>query len=270
MRLVSALYQKTNYTASISYLTNIFIREYDISKANINVLYSKGILDEKTYRFLHDAPRMTRQVYVGKLEKDKEILHVLQDGIREARQNLFEANQIEDHEVLAIKNDAIYIINRPLKVTKFGLIDFKNKNIYTTYLGLDYLEIYYYYNAVEKKEIIDVKGINDDTLVLHKDFFLDFLKDTLFTLQMNGPEYALDLVRNFYRSYITLQLPVGYYRKFDATSMFHYGFLTANGTGFSTKAVRESDKDKLDITYNISVIMQVQKILLDIYYLKHR
>ena len=42
------IYEETNYSAGINYLTNTFIREYDISKANINVLYSKGLLDKKT------------------------------------------------------------------------------------------------------------------------------------------------------------------------------------------------------------------------------
>ena len=31
------IYEKTNYSAGLNYLNNTFIREYDISKANINV-----------------------------------------------------------------------------------------------------------------------------------------------------------------------------------------------------------------------------------------
>ena len=42
------LYEKTNYTADISYLTNVFITEYDISKCNINVLYKYKAIDEQT------------------------------------------------------------------------------------------------------------------------------------------------------------------------------------------------------------------------------
>ena len=57
------LWDKTSYTADISYLTNVFIYEYDISKANINVLFTKNIIDQQTYEFLYNAPRMTRQVY---------------------------------------------------------------------------------------------------------------------------------------------------------------------------------------------------------------
>ena len=38
----SKIYDNINYSSDISYLTNTFIYEYDISKANINILYTKG------------------------------------------------------------------------------------------------------------------------------------------------------------------------------------------------------------------------------------
>ena len=78
------LYEKTNYTADISYLTNVFITEYDISKCNINVLYKYKAIDEQTYQYLYQAERMVRQVYVGKLQREsKEIVQILKDGIIE-------------------------------------------------------------------------------------------------------------------------------------------------------------------------------------------
>ena len=49
------LWENINYLAEISYLPNTLIYEYDISKANINVLYSKGVIDKKTYD-LHKEP----------------------------------------------------------------------------------------------------------------------------------------------------------------------------------------------------------------------
>ena len=124
------LYNKMNYTTDISYLTNVFINEYDISKANINVLYSKRLIDSETYDWLYNAERMTRQVYVGKLQKDKMIAAELKAGIIEAKKMLFESNMVNDYEVLSIKNDAVFIINRTLEYTKFGLIEFKLKNRY--------------------------------------------------------------------------------------------------------------------------------------------
>ena len=99
------IYDKVNYTSDISYLANTIIYEYDISKANINVLYSKGAIDKQTYDYLYNANRMIRQVYIGKLQRDdKNIVSILKQGIIEAKKMLFEANNIEDYEVLSIKN----------------------------------------------------------------------------------------------------------------------------------------------------------------------
>ena len=105
------IYEKTNYSAGLNYLNNTFIREYDISKANINVLFSKGIIDKRTYDYLYESERMIRQIFVGKLIKNNNgVSDVLKQGILEARKNLFEANDIKDYEVLSIKNDAVFII----------------------------------------------------------------------------------------------------------------------------------------------------------------
>ena len=95
------LWNKVNYTADISYLTNIFITEYDISKCNINVLYTKGAIDKATYDYLYNAERMERQTFVGKLQRDsQQIVRVLKSGIIEAKKIFFEANGIEDRDVL--------------------------------------------------------------------------------------------------------------------------------------------------------------------------
>ena len=73
---------------------------------------------------MYNSERQVRQVYVGKLQKDKAVSDALKEGIREARKNLFEANNIQDYEVLSIKNDAIFLIDRIPEVRDFGLIHF--------------------------------------------------------------------------------------------------------------------------------------------------
>ena len=41
------LWAESNYTSGISYINNTFIYDLDIQKANINVLYSLGIIDKQ-------------------------------------------------------------------------------------------------------------------------------------------------------------------------------------------------------------------------------
>lgn len=259
------LYEKTNYSAGISYLTNTFIREYDISKANINVLYSKGLLDKKTYDYLYNAERMVRQVYVGKLRKsDKKYTEALEEGIMEAREMLFKSNNIQDYEVLSIKNDAVYVIARQLSNTDFGLIKFANKNTYTSFMTFMNMEFYYYFNSMTNEERIDIKGINDDKIKLHEGYFLQFIKDVFYLIQVTNIENAIDMVKDYYIDYISFKLPVWHYRKFSIDSNFHYKSSPFMNTGFDAITVEESSKQNLDITWNLEIIKNIQKILVSI------
>ena len=223
MAIHTNIFQKDSYiTPDIKYLVNTYIREYDISKANINILLYNNIIDEKQYNFLYNLPKMDRQIYIGKLiKKDKKINKELSKGFKQSREFFFDANDIEEHEVLSIKKDAIYIISKIANNTKFGNIEFVLKNVYTSYYRLDNLELYYYLNNIEGVEILDVKGINNNKLHLHKDHFLDFINATLYEIQSGSIEDVLHMVQNFYNRYINLELDVGYYRSFNSDSLYY-------------------------------------------------
>ena len=265
------LWNKVNYTADISYLTNIFITEYDIAKCNINILYTKDIIDKETYDYLFNSERMLRQTYVGKLQKDdQKVARVLKDGIIEAKKMFFEANGIEDKDILSIKNDAVFIINKKPKITKFGLIEFKTKGLYTSFFKFRSMEIYYYYNNMNKVEYIEVKGISEENLVKHEGYFLQLLKDVFYSIQVNGPEITLRMIKDFYMEYINKTLPIEYYRNFDVSSNYHYICNTIINTGFEAEFVPESNKNSIDITYNLSILMQLQRYVISMYFNKNR
>ncbi len=264
------LWQNMNYTSGISYLNNIFIYELDIQKANINVLRSQGLLDDKTYEFLANSERMVRQVYIGKLQKDQKYVKALKEGIIEAKRKLFEANNIQDYEVLSIKNDAVFIIGRIPANTNFGLIKFIPKNKYTGFYKVLNYEFYYFYNSLTKEEYLDVKGIGNDALRKHADFFYQFLKDLFYTIQCNGVEIALRLLKEYYIQYISLQLPVGNYRKFDPISDYHFKTKTSMGTGFSIEEASDDQRQYLDISMNLKILLELQKILNNMYFNKYK
>ena len=100
-----------NYLAPIQYLTSHFIYEYDISKANINILLNIGAIDQNTYDYLYRLPKITREIMVGYMmadrKEDKLAQRVLQ-GIKEYRGLFFEANSIQDYSVLSIKNEKLF------------------------------------------------------------------------------------------------------------------------------------------------------------------
>lgn len=265
------LYNKINYTADISYLSNIFIYEYDISKCNINVLYTKGVIDKSTYDYLYNAERMTRQVYVGKLIRDNHSINdVLKAGIIEAKQMLFEQNGINDCDVLSIKNDAVFIINKRLNVTKFGIIEFALKHLYTAYYKIKNMEYYYYYNNITKEEWLDIKGISNSVLPYHEKHFFQLLKDIFYTIQTSGIEVAVRLLKDAYMDYITMIMPIEYYREFNIESRYHLKFSTRTGTGYYTMIASDEIKDSIDASYNASILLELQKILTSMYFNKNR
>lgn len=264
------LYEETNYTADISYLTNVFITEYDISKCNINILHTLGIIDKETYDYLYASERMVRQKYVGKLQKDVKINKALKAGIIVAKRMLFEANDLQDRDILAIKNDAVFVINKQLQNRKFGLVEFMPKGLYTSFYKLRNLELYYYYNNINKNEYIEVKGISDEKLALHENFFLQLLKDIFYSIQINGPEISLRMLKDAYMEYITLQMPVEYYRKFDADCVYHMKYKSFMGTGFNYDFISPDMLKDADITYNADILMQIQKIIISMYFNKHK
>ena len=146
-----ALYERSDYTANISYLHNTLIYELDIHKANISILLSKGLISQNLYAALYNAERTKRQVFIGRLQKNPSIALALKEGIKEAKGLLVETNSIQDFEILSIKNDAIYVIGRMPQITKFGLIDFRCKNVYTGFYKVQNLELYYLYNTHKRK-----------------------------------------------------------------------------------------------------------------------
>lgn len=265
----SELFQKINYTANIDYLVSNYIREYDMSKANINILLRSGVIDKPEYDYYYSLDRDSRQRIIGIMIRDvKGVGEILKQGIIEAKKEFFEANDIQDYEVLSIKNDAVYLINKIAKYTKFDNIEFKEKNLYTSYFKILKKEYYYYFNSVTGEEKLDIKGITDDRLVLHKDHFMEFLLVVFNTLQTGTIEETLEIIQTFYNKYINLELDIGYYREFNSESAFVINTISHYST-FKALHIPENRKNEIDISYNRGLIMELYKIVSNIYFQKN-
>lgn len=215
------LYEKVNYISGLKFLFSNYIREYDLSKANINVLFLKGFLDKDIYDKLYNATREERQITIGLMEsRDRKVTLAKAEGIKEAKRMLFEANNIQDNEVLTIKNDAVFIINKVLHHTKFGdYIDFKLKNVFTDFIYLKGIEIYYGYDRIRQIENIQTKGLGKNAY-LHKDYMLDFIVYIISELENGNTEDAISSFSDFFNDYISCNLDIGYYREFNSDSMY--------------------------------------------------
>lgn len=231
---------QVNYRSDIGFIFSNYIREYDIQKANISILYSYGAIDKNTYKRLYDAPRELRQIEIGwMLRNNPDLYTILSNGIKAAKEELFRSNNLTETDILSIKNDAVFVIGKSLSITRFGLIKFVNKNTYTSYMLLGGVEVYYKKVAIARimsddnvnlfantglpfddESIVEVKGIGDKNLELHRPFLLDFIIFIFECIEHGEYEHAVSSVKDFYQDYIELKLHIGYYREFNAQSLY--------------------------------------------------
>ena len=66
-------FNRKNYLLKVPYIFSSYIREYDISKANINILLAQGIINLDQYNYYVQLPKQDRQYQLGMLQKNKNI-----------------------------------------------------------------------------------------------------------------------------------------------------------------------------------------------------
>lgn len=212
--------ERTTFTKDINYLINTTISEYDISKANINILYKEGVLNDYDYNRLLKADRNDRQKEIGiMILKNSNIYNIINNGIKEMRIAFMNANDLTDDNILSVKNDALFIIGALPSITKFDNIEFKLKNVYSSFYKANNLELYYYLDKHTDKDLLDIKGISDNNIKKHDKYFLNFLKSLFYTIEVDIND-AVTMLRSFYDMYMSFRLDINYYRSFDAISMF--------------------------------------------------
>ena len=258
---MSELYTLKNYLFEFPYLIATPIYEYDISKANINILYHEGALTKEQFDHFALMSRADREKSIGlMIRSNKDIQTILSDGIIKMKKLFFESNEIQDSEVLSIKNDAVFVIGRKMTYTQFDNIIFTLKNFYSIYMKIFNLEIYYRSDQVTGWDMIDVKGINDSKLELHRDGMLVIISEVFEQMDCGNIEDALSTFTGYYNAYINRQLPIQFYRTFDANSSY---IISMMGKLYT---VSHAELNELDISYNMNFLRQIYGYLSHIYF----
>lgn len=246
MDTISTLYKKEVYLNKSSF--NIFngeIIEYDMADAGFNLIKEYNLLSDTTIEKLSKQGKRDRTFSIGKIRgKNKEFSKELTQKFQDARKLFFEANELEDQDILSIKKDAIITL-RPCTNQKFGtFINFREKNNYTSYIYTGKLEIYYV-PKVDGSYVVDVKGINDDIIKYHNDYLLAFIARYFYNVENHDRAEAIKYINRFITDYKFRKLDVGYYRTFDSNSIF-----MEETTDVIFSDYDNADKSKLDIRYN--------------------
>lgn len=248
---------------------NVFIREYDLAKANISALYECGIIDEEQYQSYLTVDKHEREVEIGCYTKrNPELVKLIQDKVKEARELFINTNAIIDNQILYIDNDSITVIDHDLtanRQTHFGThLDFVLKNTYNIFFKLGSIDFLY----SEMGSGYRLKYANTDKLVsLHKDGFLDFLLSLAHEIySSNNLIQAINLVESYYKSYVAKELPIEHYREFNNTSRYRLANKSIAYDYYSN--ITPPSLDEIDISYNANLLRSLMRILSSEYFKK--
>ena len=238
---------------NIPFTFNTDIIEYDMKEAGFSLSKDFKLLDKHTIQRLEKISKERRTIALGKIQNtNKEYKESLKIAFQEARRMFFEANRIEQTDIISIKKDAIFTTKR-CDEQKFGnCINFRPKHFYTSYINLG-KNLEFYYNPDE----LSVKGIGDEKLGYHEEYMLKFIKLFIKKMETEDPETVIGFTKRFINKYKRRELEVGYYRTLDHRSMY----MMNDGSGELYENYFEEDKWDLDISYNyFSILLKLVQI----------
>lgn len=263
------MYEKDLFLTDDSIIINRIIREYDMSKANINILLYKGLINQDQFDKYYNMPKGLRERTIGTLQRDyPKINQGLKDGFVEARKMLFETNNLNESNVVAVKKDAVFTLDKYLEYNQFKNLVFLNKNTYSSFIQAYKLELYY----SKFTDSIDVKGIGELSIVKHQNFMVDFLCYLFNILETTSLNNTIIILKEFLESYRNGELELGYYREFNNRSEFCTRYkiggqnMYIQDIGIQDSEVSSSYVlNKLDISYNYLLLSEILRILLSRY-----
>lgn len=263
--IYSSLYLRDNYlNKNISILSGKTIIEYDLKSANTSLCSEYNLLPQAQIDAIAALPRTKRVVKIGKLcRKDKAFNEGLKKAFVDIRRRFFEANNIQDEDILCIKKDAIFCL-RKCPNNRFGPCLFRPKNVYSSYLYLPPLEVYYKSALRPDKREICVKGISDEVLTLHEDYILKFLMKIFGYIESGNRRELYKYLSDFTTGYKHRTLEPGYYREFNQNSRMisDDGVTSYDDDTFIPYEGREK-VNHLNIDYNFAnVLIPLMKILI--------
>ena len=266
------LWSKPNYRSNIQFLIDIPIREYDISKANINVLRDANILSEEQYQYFLQCPKLEREIAIGKMQgSNPEVTLALKNGIENARKIFIESNSINPSDILSIRNDAITVIgDRIMKTDITDRVKFRISGDYRSFYRINRMHLFYNFDLISKTEVLDIKGLGDIGVALHKQYMLEFLAELFYTAQIEGIEMAIKLLSTVYTQYINKELSINYYRELNEGSRFKLDSSMSEFSSWHLDYASEYHKKFIDISYNEQIFRELNRIYASIYFkMKH-
>lgn len=227
----------------VNYIKNIYIYEYDLKSAGLSVLKHNKVISDNAYEIYKTMDKNKRNISIGLLcRKYPELNTLINDELQRVREEFMTLNNIEDSDILSIKRDAIFVID---KFTKHNVINdnftFAQKNKYTSYLYINDMELYY------NEQYMDIKNISDKARNDHKDYLINLFRRVLKVSELNTDKNIIyKYLKNIKHDYLNFDLDVNYYRELTNDSLYKVNILHNT----FTDNLGDEEKYYLDIEYN--------------------
>lgn len=244
---------------------NSSIVEWDMKRAGPSLIKELGLLPMEEIERLELLPKNECDIAIGKMQiKNTDFSKALDKAFTDAMNIFLDANNIDkDLDVISIKKDACFVINKKVTQSSFGrYIKFIPKNQYHAYMNVKPFEFYFKRNGeIDIKGLVGDKKRRSEIIKLHEDGMINFLfyiielaeKTNLSSKQMNK------FLHDFVEMYKRKELEFDYYREFNVESRFRYQFAGAEAMA---DYIDESMLQKVDIRYNyIHLILPIINLL---------
>lgn len=251
------LWDRFAYTADINYIIDTHIVEYDIRAANICTLYDAKAISERTFQNLLHTPKDERERIVGHMIRRQAGLYdIIRSGIENAKHYLFDYFNLDESNVLSIRNDAVFVVFQgPVpdiqRVQVTDNVYFKQDGIYRSFYKLMENEWFYSYDPVSGREGIDVKGISQ--YALQECGLIRYLLDVFNAAIMNGVQVAYDEISDLFKMLVNKELPLDCYRRLDSDSCFDLISDTMYAP-FKAEFIDPSNLPYVDVGFNALVL----------------
>ncbi len=273
------LWERIYYDSPTNYIINDPIIAYDIQKANISILRSVGYITEEQYLYYFYMEKNARQIAIGKMIlRDRNVLNIIRQGIIEAKQELFRILNLDNSQILRIKNDAVFfiksgIVDLPDQIQVNEYVRFIKAGEYCSFYKLGkYMEVFYGYDIITGGESVSIKGIGEYSVQIHYDNIISRIIDVFHIAAMYGPDEGLKASHQLYMDYTNRILPIDSYRRLDASARFEIQMYSDGPySDFASKSLMKYQADilpdglvhLLDITFNEEFIHEISRCYLD-------
>lgn len=248
------LAKKTNYlNKEIEYLKNVDIAEWDMHAAGFSVLKLKKLLSDKEIIEWENLDKHARTVKEGLLQKSNPaIAKIILDTLADARRAFVYLNDITPEQILAIKKDALFLINKTPKVSTIKTFTFRKKGTYTSYLYINNKE--FYYSSADNS--LDIKGLSEESKELCKDYILRDISNILKASEQGSQESLFSYLKKYRRKYLNHELDINCYRSLDEDGLFRI-------KNYTLKNISEEMLQYIDISQNyVNYILPICNALL--------